>query len=153
MRIAPPLLLLLALAAPALAQDPPTVPDHLVGMVGDWRLEQEDQSLPTCALVFTDVQTEGGWAIEVPEPCPAPFPPADRIAIWSVDETDGTVLILDAAQAPVLRLLEDEDGLFITPEGQLPAFYLMLPWDADGTGGEIGDEFGEEFGEEFGPEG
>ena len=133
--------LILGLAPlPTLAQEV-TVPEHLLGMVGDWRLEQEDQSLPVCGLKFTEEQSLGGWAIELPEPCPAPFPPADSFVAWNVDDNDGSVLIIDAERNVVLRLLEGEDGLFVTPEGQFPAFYLMLPWDEDGTGGEAGDEF------------
>ena len=127
-------------ATPILAQES-TVPDHLIGMVGDWRLEQEDQSLPICALKFTEDQLVGGWAIELPAPCPAPFPLAASFAAWNVDEENGTVLILDADRKIVLSLLEGEDGLFATPEGQLPAFYLMLPYDEEGTGGEVGDVF------------
>jgi hypothetical protein len=126
---------LIFLALPALAQES-TVPEHLVGMVGDWRLEQEDQSLPVCALTFTEDQSIGGWAIELHEPCPPPFPAADRLVTWSVDETDGSVLILDAERQITLRLLEGEDGLYVTAPDQQPAFYLMLPYDEDGTGGE-----------------
>jgi hypothetical protein len=133
-------LILLCASMPVLAQEA-TVPEHLLGMVGDWRLEQEDQALPTCGLKFTEDKTDFGWTIELPEPCPAPFPPAASFTSWNVDEDDGSVLILDAGGAVALRLLEGEDGLFVTPEGELPAFYLMLPWDEDGTGGEAGDEF------------
>lgn len=125
----------------ALAQEASSVPDHLLGMVGHWRLEQEDQSLPICGLVFTEDERLGGWAIELPEPCPAPFPPVQSFVAWNVDDNDGSVLILDAAGNETLRLFEGEDGLFVTADGVLPAFYLMLPWDADGTGGEVGDEF------------
>jgi hypothetical protein len=123
------------LAVPAFAQDS-TVPEHLIGMVGDWRLEQEDQSLPICALTFTEDQGVGGWAIGLHEPCPPPFPAADRLVSWTVDESDGSVLILDAAQQVTLRLLEGEDGLFVTAPEQQPAFYLMLPYDEEGAGGE-----------------
>jgi hypothetical protein len=135
--------LLAAPAATAHAQDESTVPEELLGMVGEWRLEQEDQNLPICALTFTDQESIGGWAVELPQPCPPPFPPADAMTTWSVDSEDGSVLILDLERNVTLRLLEDEDGLFVTPEGQLPAFYLMLPWDAEGTGGEMGDDLGD----------
>jgi hypothetical protein len=129
---------ILAFASPSAAQES-TVPEHLLGMIGDWRLEQEDQSLPICGLRFTEDQSIGGWAIEVPEPCPAPFPPPDSFAAWNIDDSDGAVLILDAERQVVLRLFEDEDGLFVTGEGVAPRFYLMLPYDEDGTGGEAGD--------------
>lgn len=49
------------------------------------------------------------------------------------------MVILDAAGGETLRILEDEDGLFIT--ATQPPLYLMMPYDAEGTGGEIGDEF------------
>jgi hypothetical protein len=147
-----PLLGLIVLSPASLAQDAPettlpdsmliesTVPEQLIGMVGDWRLEQEDQSLPPCIVNFTEDQVPGGWAVTVPEPCPAPYPAAASLAIWSVDEADGAVVILDASGAQVLRLVEGEDGLFHTMEGVVPAFYLVLPWDEDGTGGEVGEE-------------
>jgi hypothetical protein len=124
----------------ALGQDLSTVPEPLLGMVGDWRLEQEDQSLPVCALIFTEDQVPGGWQIALPEPCPLPFPSPNQLVAWSVDDTDGAVLILNAAAEIVLRLIEGEDGLFMTEPGIIPAFYLMLPWDEDGMGGEVPDE-------------
>jgi hypothetical protein len=126
-------------ATPSSAQDESTVPDQLLGMVGDWRLEQEDQSLPTCALTFTEDQSIGGWQIHLPEPCPPPFPPADSFVAWNVDP-DGVVLITDGLRNVVLRLVEGEDGLYMTEPGVVPAFYLMLPYDQDGMGGEVADE-------------
>lgn len=131
-------LALLASAAPLAAQEFSSVPDHLLGMVGDWRLEQEDQSLATCALTFTEDAAPGGWALVLPAACPAPFPPASAMAAWTVDDTDGSVIILDAAGGETLRILEDEDGLFIT--ATRPPLYLMMPYDAEGTGGEAGDD-------------
>lgn len=128
------------IAAPSLAQDLSTVPENLLGMVGDWRLEQEDQTLPTCAITFTEDQTDFGWLIEHHEPCPAPFPPADALFAWSVDEGDGAVLITSAAGNLSLRLAEGEDGLYATDPGIVPAFYLMLPYDEDGMGGELGED-------------
>jgi hypothetical protein len=147
-----PLLGLFVLSPASLAQDAPettlpdsmliesTVPEQLIGMVGDWRLEQEDQSLPPCILTFTEDQVEGGWTVTVPQPCPAPYPVGSSLAVWSVDESDGAVVISNSTGAPVLRLVEGEDGLFHTVDGTTPTFYLVLPWDEDGTGGEVGEE-------------
>ncbi len=133
--------LALALATtPVLALEESTVPEHMLGMVGDWRLEQEDQSLPACALTFTEDQSVGGWQIHRPEPCPAPFPPADAFVAWNIDASDGAVLITDGLRNLVLRLIEGEDGLYMTEPGILPAFYLMLPYDEDGLGGEVPDQ-------------
>src|SRR5690606_22089259 len=132
-------MLLTGYAGQPLAQEISSVPEHLLGMVGDWRLEQEDQSLPTCALTFTEDQSIGGWQIHLPEPCPAPFPPADSFVAWNVDP-DGVVLITDGVRNVVLRLIEGENGLYMTEPGVLPAFYLMLPYDEDGMGGEVPDE-------------
>ncbi|MEO6014121.1 MAG: AprI/Inh family metalloprotease inhibitor [Devosia sp.] len=129
----------LLFAAPVLAQDS-TVPEHLQGMVGDWRLEQEDQTLPICALKFSDEEAIGGWAIEVPEVCPAPYPPSDSLVAWNVDDSDGSVIILDAERNVVLRLFEDEDGLYDTDPAVQPRFYLLYPYDDDGSGGEAGDD-------------
>lgn len=130
---------LATLPALSLAQEVSTVPEQLIGMVGDWRLEQEDQALPACALTFTEDQTTDGWQIAVPEPCPLPFPSANEFAAWNVD-ADGTVLITDTGGKLVLRLVEGENGLYMTEPGVVPAFYLMLPYDQDGMGGEVGDE-------------
>ena len=112
-----------------------TVPDELQGMVGDFILAQEDQNLPTCPITFTDQQSIGGWAIQLPESCPAPYP-TDRMATWNVDTSDGTVIITDAERHVVMKLLEDEDGLYDTAPDVQPRFYLMPPYDAGGTGGE-----------------
>ncbi len=128
------------LAAPALAQEMSSVPDQFIGMVGDWRLEQEDPALPFCALLFTEDQTEFGWMVSVPEPCAAPYPAASDLAVWNVDADDGSVVLYDADGNETLRLFEGEDGLFQTGEGVVPPLYLVLPWDEDGTGGEAGDE-------------
>jgi hypothetical protein len=139
----------LACTAPALAQDggapasapdtassaESTVPDELQGMVGDFILAQEDESLPTCPITFTDQQSIGGWAIELPETCPAPYP-VDRMATWNIDQTDGSVLITDAERHLVMKLFEDEDGLYDTAPDTQPRFYLMPPYDAEGAGGE-----------------
>lgn len=138
--IAAALALGLALVVPpVLAQEESTVPENLLGMVGDWRLEQEDQSLPNCALTFTEDQSVGGWQVHLPAPCPAPFPPAASFVAWNVDP-DGVVLITDGERRVVLRLIEGEDGLYMTEPGVLPAFYLMLPYDEDGMGGEVPDD-------------
>ena len=140
MRLAVFLGLGLAISSTALALEESTVPEHLLGMVGDWRLEQEDQSLPTCALTFTEDQSIGGWQILLPEPCPAPFPPADAFIAWNVDSESDAVLITDGLRNEVLRLVEAENGLYVTEPGIEPAFYLMLPYDEDGMGGEVGED-------------
>ena len=137
---------LLALAAgPAAAADSSssaasdeqsTVPEELQSMVGDFVLAQEDETLPTCPIRFTDQQAIGGWAVEMPAPCLAPYPSADQIAAWNVDESDGSVLLMDATRKVVMRLFEDEDGLFDTDPNVEPRFYLLAPYDEDGSGGE-----------------
>ena len=131
----------LACGTAAFALEESSVPEQLLGMVGDWRLEQEDQSLPTCAVTFTEDQSIGGWQIVLPEPCPAPIPPADSFVAWNVDSETGAILITDGLRNEVLRLIEAENGLFVTEPGIEPAFYLMLPYDEDGMGGEVPDEY------------
>ena len=79
----------LALASPVLAEGEASdassvgtesaVPDDLQSFVGDWLLEQEDESAPRCPIRFTDQVAIGGFAVTFPETCPAPYP-ADRIA-------------------------------------------------------------------------
>lgn len=133
----------LALAvAPAAAQELElsSVPEHLLAMVGDWRLEQEDPALPACAVTLTEDATDGGWAVALPQPCGAPYPAAGQLAAWNVDEENGSVMLMDAAGRVTLRLFEGEDGLFMTGDDVAPTLYLVLPWDADGFGGEAGDE-------------
>jgi hypothetical protein len=132
--------LLAGCAGQSVAQEISSVPEDLLGMVGDWRLEQEDQTLPSCALTFTEDQSIGGWQIHLPEPCPLPFPSANSLVAWNVEDTTGAVVITDAEGDVVLRLIEGEDGLFMTEPGAVPAFYLMLPYDQDGMGGEAADE-------------
>lgn len=134
------LVALAGIAGQSLAQEISSVPEHLLGMVGDWRLEQEDQTLPACALTFTEDQTAAGWQVHLPEPCPLPFPSASSMVAWNVDELTGAVLVTDAEGNVILRLIEAEDGLFSTEPGVVPAFYLMLPYDQDGMGGEAADE-------------
>ena len=113
-----------------------TVPDDLQGLVGDFILEQEDESLPKCPITFTDQQSIGGWQIVLPEACQAPYPPADKLLSWNVDESDGSILLMDGERNVVMRLLEDEDGLYDTDPNVSPHFYLLQPYDEDGTGGE-----------------
>ena len=113
-----------------------TVPEELQAMVGDFTLAQEDDTLPTCPIKLTDQQSIGGWAIELPETCPAPYPAADQLVSWNVDESDGSVLLMNAERKVVLRLFEDEDGLFDTDPSVTPRFYLFAPYDEDGSGGE-----------------
>jgi hypothetical protein len=111
-----------------------TVPEELQGMVGEFVLE--DESLPKCALKLTDQEAIGGWAVEVPEACPAPYPAADSLNAWNIDPNDGSVILLDAERHVTLRLFEDEDGLYDTDPNVTPRFYLLAPYDADGAGGE-----------------
>ena len=132
-------LTLAAFTAPAVGLELSSVPENLLSMVGDWRLEQEDQSLPVCPLTFSEDPAEIGWLVFVPELCPAPFPSADAFHAWSVDENSGDVLLMNASGAITLRLIEGEDGLFVTEPGATPAFYLMHPWDLEGFGGEAAD--------------
>jgi hypothetical protein len=113
-----------------------TVPEELQGMVGDFVLEQDDETLPKCPVTLTDQETIGGWAITVPEACPAPYPAADSLMAWNVDPNDGSVLFLDAERHVVLRLLEDEDGLYDTDPNVQPRFTLLAPYEDDGSGGE-----------------
>ena len=113
-----------------------TVPDNLQGLVGDFILEQEDESLPKCPISFTDRQSIGGWQVVLPEACPAPYPPADKIMSWNVDDSDGSILLMDGERHVTMRLLEDEDGLYDTDPNVSPRFYLLQPYDEDGTGGE-----------------
>lgn len=137
---------LLLATAPALAQSSAsdagassaqsTVPEELQGLVGDFVLEQDDETLPKCPVTLTDQETIGGWAISVPEACPAPYPAADSLMAWNVDPNDGSVLFLDAERHIVLRLLEDEDGLYDTDPNVQPRFTLLAPYEDDGSGGE-----------------
>lgn len=136
------LILAALVAAPAFAQDTSsseeqsTVPDELQGLVGDFILEQEDESLPKCPITLTDQQSIGGWQVILPEACPPPYPPADQLVAWNVDESDGSIILTDGVRHVVMRLFEDEDGLYDTDPNVTPRFYLMAPYDEDGTGGE-----------------
>ena len=120
----------------SISSEQSTVPEELQGMVGDFILEQEDESLPKCPLTLTDQEAIGGWAVEVPEACPAPYPPADQFVAWNIDDTDGSVIFLNAERKVTMRLFEDEDGLYDTDPNVEPRFYLLSPYDEDGTGGE-----------------
>jgi hypothetical protein len=128
-------------AGPAMAQSSATsastaLPEDLQSFAGEWELQQEDASAPTCAVNFTDQQVPGGWAIGVPDACPAPFPAASALAIWSVDDADGSIVILDADQRVTMRLLADPEGFYATSEDTPPRFYLVTPAQSDGAGGE-----------------
>ena len=133
-----------ALAANVTSSAPPsdassaesTVPDDLAGLVGDFVLGQEDDTLPTCAITLTDQEAIGGWAIQMPAACPAPYPAADELMAWNVDSSDGSVIFLNAERKVVMRLFEDEDGLYDTDPDKQPHFYLLSPVEQDGNGGE-----------------
>ena len=113
-----------------------TVPDDLQALVGDFVLGQEDDTLPTCPITLTDQEAIGGWAIQMPTACPAPYPAADELMAWNVDSSDGSVIFLNAERKVVMRLFEDEDGLYDTDPDKQPHFYLLSPIEQDGTGGE-----------------
>ena len=121
-------------AAPSSEESP--VPQELQAMVGDITLAQEDESHPTCPIRLTDQQSIGGWAIEMPETCPAPYPSADQLMSWNVDESDGSVLLMNGERKVIMKLCEDEDGLYDTDPSVTPRFYLLAPYDEDGAGGE-----------------
>jgi Protease inhibitor Inh len=129
-------------SGPALAQssDPSAsstnLPDDLQSFAGDWELQQEDASAPTCAVSFTDQQVAGGWAITVPDACPAPYPAASALAVWAVDESDGSIIVMDANQKITMRLLADPEGFYATDEDSTPRFYLVTPQETDAAGGE-----------------
>jgi hypothetical protein len=121
-------------AAPSSEQS--TVPEELQSLVGDFTLAQEDESLPTCPIRLTDRQSVGGWQIEMPETCPAPYPSADQLVSWNVDDSDGSILLMNGDRKVVMKLFEDEDGLYDTDPAVTPRFYLLAPYDEDGAGGE-----------------
>jgi len=122
---------------PAAAPDAnSTVPDDLQGLVGSFILEQEDETLPKCPITLTDQTAPGGWGIELPEACPAPYPTADQLKAWNVDANDGSLLLLDASGKTVMHLFEDEDGAYDTDPNVTPRFYMLPPDDAAGNGGE-----------------
>jgi hypothetical protein len=123
-------------AIPASSAEESTVPEDLQAMVGDFILEQDDETLPQCPITFTDNVANGGWAVSFPEACPAPYPAASTIVAWNVDDADGSVTLLDAQGHVTLRLFEDEDGLFDTPPDSNPRFVLLAPYEQDGNGGE-----------------
>jgi len=105
-------------------------------MVGDWVLQQEDENLPTCALTLTDQQSIGGWAVQIPDACPAPYPSADDLATWNIDPEDNSVIFLNAERKVTLRLFEDEDGLYDNAPDSPVRLYLLAPYDDNGDGGE-----------------
>ena len=132
---------------PAVAQDTPasediptipasTVPDDLQPFVGDWSLAQEDENQPTCPVTFTDQETIGGWAVNVPEPCLAPYPSVDDLFAWNIDPSDGSIILINAERHVVVRLFEDADGLYDTAADIAPRLYLLAPYDEEGAGGE-----------------
>jgi protease inhibitor Inh len=132
-------------AVPAMAQQSSSsipdvsasgLPDEVQSYAGDWVLQQEDASAPTCAVTFTDQPAAGGWAVTVPDACPAPFPSATSVAVWNIDSEDGSIIIMDAAQHITLRLLSNPDGYYATDEDSTPRFYLVAPYEQNGEGGE-----------------
>jgi hypothetical protein len=125
-----------AAAQSSMASASAALPDDLQSFAGDWELQQEDANAPTCAVTFTDQQVSGGWAIAVPDACPAPFPSAAALAVWSVDDADGSIVISDASQKPTMRLLADPEGFYATDADTTPRFYLVTPQESDGAGGE-----------------
>ena len=72
----------------------------------------------------------------MPETCPAPYPSADQLVSWNVDDSDGSILLMNGDRKVVMKLFEDEDGLYDTDPAVTPRFYLLAPYDEDGAGGE-----------------
>jgi hypothetical protein len=125
LRVVSSVLLVVLTSAPVAAAE---LPEELFGMLGDWVIEQEDPTLPTCTLNLLEDEAIGGYAVTVPAPCTAPpFPAADAIVAWNIDDTDGSLILLDALRHVTLRFFEEEDGLFATDPAVEPHLYLLPP--------------------------
>ena len=128
------LVLGLLAAMPAVGQDSSssseesTVPPELQGLVGDFILEQEDESLPKCPITFTDQQSIGGWQVVLPEACPAPYPPAESLMSWNVNADDGwTLTTADFKSRPAsLRSINDAGVTLAFPAQDGTT---VIPWD------------------------
>lgn len=98
---------LLAVAAPALAQNAANLKKD---MIGQWELSTTERS-KTCVVTMKPDATALGLKLDLEPGCGAALPFTKAIAAWSIKGLD-IVRLQDAAGQPVIDFTEVEAGIF-----------------------------------------
>src|SRR5262245_62216206 len=101
------LLVLLALALPARAQQQDTLKKE---MIGQWELSTIERS-KTCVVTMKSEAAQGGLKLELEPSCAAALPFTKDITAWSIKGLD-IVRLQDGAGQPVIDFTEVESGIF-----------------------------------------
>ena len=101
------LLVLVACASPARAQDAATLKKD---MVGQWELSTTERS-KTCVVTLKGDSGPQGLKLELEPGCAAALPFTKDIAVWNIKGLD-IVRLQDAAGQPVIDFTEVESGIF-----------------------------------------
>ncbi|WP_407150089.1 AprI/Inh family metalloprotease inhibitor [Bradyrhizobium sp. ORS 86] len=102
------LVLLLAGALPARAQDVTTLKKD---MIGQWELATTDRS-KTCVVTLKSDTTPQGFKLELEPSCPAALPFTKDIVGWSIKGLGDIVRLQNAAGEAVIDFSEVETGIF-----------------------------------------
>jgi hypothetical protein len=102
------LLALLALGAPARAQDASTLKKE---MIGQWELATTERS-KTCVVTLKPDTTPQGMKLELEAGCAAALPFTKDITAWNIKGLGDIVRLQDAAGQPVIDFTEVESGIF-----------------------------------------
>ena len=111
-RVLSALILMMALAAPAAAQDEtvtmPTAPDLAAvrprTMIGNWEFSNADRE-KVCTVTFHNEPARNGKRLEFDPGCAKLFPFVSTIVAWRLQDND-FLRLLDAADKSVLEFSE-----------------------------------------------
>ena len=137
-RAALALFLLIASAAPLMAQapdatapdvvtEPPAPPAPPRTMTGSWEFSNADRE-KTCTVTFRNEAAKAGKRIEFDAKCAALFPFVPEIAGWRLNDND-FLRLLDAQGNSILEFSEVESGIFEAPKPGEGILFIQNPTD------------------------
>ena len=99
-----------SLCGSALAQDPATLSDAVVAMLGSWEFSNADHD-KICRFIFRADAVASGYKLDIDKNCPNLFPATKDIVAWAADNY-GALRLLDAGGNTAIELTEAEAGIY-----------------------------------------
>ena len=99
-----------SLCGSALAQDPATLSDAVVAMLGSWEFSNADHD-KICRFIFRADAVASGYKLDIDKNCPSLFPATKDIVAWAADNY-GALRLLDAGGNTAIELTEAEAGIY-----------------------------------------
>ena len=118
------LLLGIAGAGRAHAQDAPAVFDAAKEMVGTWEMSNADRDR-RCTMTFSTDAVPGGLKLALDQGCAAVFPMLKDVAAWNIAPS-GPLRLLDPKGNAALELTEVESGIY-EGERRGEGLYFLQP--------------------------